>query len=447
MKQHDLTEGNILTTLLGFAIPVFASLFLQAMYGAVDLLVVGKFATIADQSGVATGSMFTTTFANVITSFAMGVTVLIAEAIGSRRYERASQGIGTGITLFAIISVISTVCLVCLSKKIAILMNAPENALPQTTSYIRICGAGILFIISYNVLGAIFRGIGDSKTPLITVAIACAVNIIADLVFVIVFKMGAAGAALATVLAQAISVIISLIIIAHKKLPFKFYKKDIKVNPVITKVIFKIGAPIALQDLLVGFSFIFIQATVNSIGVVESAAIGVGEKVCAFLMLVSVSYMQSMATIVAQNNGAGKYQRAKQALKYGIESSLVAGIIMGALAFFTGNHLAAIFSNDTNVILSSHLYLKAYSIDCIFTAILFCFIGYFNGCEKTLFVMIQGLVGSFFIRVPLVYLFKKFVDNSLFLIGLATPISSVVQIILSVFAFVIYEKKDKLTKI
>lgn len=443
MKDHDLTEGNILSTLLGFAIPVFASLFLQAMYGAVDLLVVGKFATIADQSGVATGSMFTTTFANIVTSFAMGVTVLIAEAIGSHHYERASKGIGTGITLFAIISVIATIILFCFAKNISILMNAPENALSQTTSYIRICGTGILFIISYNVLGAIFRGIGDSRTPLITVAIACVVNIVADLVFVIVFKMGAAGAALATVLAQAISVLISLVIIAHKKMPFKFYKKDIRLEPVTTKAIIKIGTPVALQDLLVGFSFIFIQATVNSIGVVQSAAIGVGEKVCAFLMLVAASYMQSMAALVAQNNGAGKHGRSKQALKYGIETSLLAGFIMGLLAFLAGNHLAGIFSNDENVILAAHSYLRAYSIDCILTAMLFCFIGYFNGCEKTIFVMVQGIIGSFCIRVPLVFLFRKIGEGSLFLIGLATPISSFIQIVLCVVAFIIYEKKDK----
>lgn len=187
----------------------------------------------------------------------------------------------------------------------------------------------------------------------------------------------------------------------------------------------------------------FIQATVNSIGVVASAAIGVGEKVCAFLMLVAASYMQSMAALVAQNNGAGKTERSKQALKYGIASSLIAGTIMGALSLFAGNHLAEIFSNDTNVILAAHSYLKAYLIDCILTALLFCFIGYFNGCEKTMFVMIQGLVGSFFIRVPLVYLFKKIGDGSLFLIGLATPISSFVQIILCVTAFIIYEKKSR----
>lgn len=255
--------------------------------------------------------------------------------------------------------------------------------------------------------------------------------------------MGAAGAALATVLAQAISVLISLVIIAHKKMPFKFYKKDIRLEPVTTKAIIKIGTPVALQDLLVGFSFIFIQATVNSIGVVQSAAIGVGEKVCAFLMLVAASYMQSMAALVAQNNGAGKHERSKQALKYGIETSLLAGFIMGLLAFLAGNHLAGIFSNDENVILAAHSYLRAYSIDCILTAMLFCFIGYFNGCEKTIFVMVQGIIGSFCIRVPLVFLFRKIGEGSLFLIGLATPISSFIQIVLCVVAFIIYEKKIK----
>lgn len=443
MKERRLTEGNILSTLLRFAFPVLAALFLQAMYGAVDLLVVGKFADITDQSGVATGSMFTTAFANVITCFAIGVTVLIAEAIGSNRNDRASKGIGTGIALFSIISVIATVLLVIFAEKVAILMNAPQNALSQTTNYIRICSGGIVFIIAYNVLGAIFRGIGDSKTPLITVAIACVVNIIGDLVFVIVFDMGASGAALATVLAQAISVIISLIIIRHKKLPFKFEKTDIRLDPAYLKKIFIIGIPVALQELLVGFSFIFIQTIVNAIGLIESAGIGVAEKVCAFLMLVASAYMQSMAAFVAQNNGARKHDRSKKALKYGIETALIAGLVMGLLAFFGGSYLAAIFSDDAQVIAAAHSYLKSYAIDCLFTAILFCFIGYFNGCEKTMFVMTQGIIGAFCVRVPLAYLFSKIGNGSLFLIGLATPCSSVVQIILCIVAFVIYEQKFK----
>lgn len=441
MNENRLTEGNILSSLLRFAIPVFAALFLQAMYGAVDLLIVGKYAEIADQSGVATGSMFTTSFANVITCFAIGVTVLIGEAIGSGRKERASKGIGTGIVLFAIMSVIATLVLFLFAEPIALLMHVPEDALAQTTDYIRICGGGIIFIIAYNVLGAIFRGIGDSKTPLLTVAIACVVNIVGDLVFIIMFHMGASGAALATILAQAVSVVISLMIIRHKDMPFELKKSDIRLESVYVKKIFMIGIPVALQELLVGLSFIFIQSTVNTIGLVESAAIGVGEKVCAFLMLVASAYMQAMAAFVAQNNGAGKHERSKKALQYGIQTALAAGFIMGILAFFGGSYLAGIFSNDVKVIAAAHEYLKAYAIDCLLTAMLFCFIGYFNGCEKTMFVMVQGIVGAFCIRVPLVSLFSKIGNGSLFIIGLATPSSSVVQIILCIIAFVYFEHR------
>ncbi|NLG02995.1 MAG: MATE family efflux transporter [Clostridia bacterium] len=443
MNEKRLTDGGILATLLQFAVPVFAALFLQAMYGAVDLLVVGKFAHVTEQSGVATGSMFMAVLGSVITGFALGVTVLVAEAIGCRDEKRAGKGIGVGITLFGIIAVILTVLLMVFAKNIAVMMHAPENAMAQTMGYIRICGAGSIFIVTYNVIGAVFRGIGDSKTPLLTVAIACIVNIVADLLLVIVFQMGAKGAALATVFAQAVSVVISLILIRRRKLPFRLERTDIRLTPTYAKKIMMIGTPVALQELLVGFSFIFIQSTVNAMGVVESAGIGVGEKVCAFLMLVASAYMQSMAAFVAQNNAAGKQERSKKALKYGIETALAAGAAMGALAFFGGSMLAAVFSNDAQVIAAAHSYLKAYAIDCLLTAALFCFMGYFNGCERTMFVMIQGIVGAFCVRVPLVYLFGKIGNGSLFLIGLATPASSVIQIFLCVIAFLFFEKRAK----
>ncbi|MFA6829099.1 MAG: MATE family efflux transporter [Bacilli bacterium] len=443
MKENQLTQGNILKSLLRFAIPILLALFLQAMYGAVDLLVVGKFSQIADQSGVATGSMFTTAFGNVITCFAIGVTVLISEAIGSKQKEKASKAIGTGIILFLLIGLISTLILTIFAPQIAVLMNAPTDAVSQTTNYIRICGGGILFIIAYNIIGAIFRGIGDSKTPLITVAIACVINIGGDFLFVVGLNMGASGAALATIIAQAFSVIASLIIIKFRNIPIKLNKKDIRLDPYYVKRIVMIGLPVALQELLVGFSFIFIQSTVNKIGLVESAAIGVGEKVCAFLMLVASAFMQSMAAFVAQNNGAKQTDRSRKALLYGIEAALIAGILMGLLAFLAGDHLASIFSNDSQVIAATHSYLKAYSIDCVMTAVLFCFIGYFNGCEKTIFVMFQGIFGSFLVRIPLVYLFSQIGNESLFLIGLATPISSLVQIIICLIAYFIFRKKDK----
>lgn len=322
-------------------------------------------------------------------------------------------------------------------------MHAPEEAFAQTSSYIKICGAGSLFIIAYNVLGAVFRGIGDSKTPLLTVAIACVINIVGDLLFVAVFHMGAAGAALATVLAQTISVVISLLIIRKKPLPFRFELKDMRFHKRVIRKILLLGTPVALQELLVSLSFLIIQAVVNGIGVIESAGVGVAEKVCAFLMLVGSSYMQAISAFVAQNMGAGKPERAKKALGYGIITSLLAGIVMCYASLVHGDVLAGIFDNDPLVITAAHSYMKAYGIDCIFTPFLFCFIGYFNGCEKTLFVMIQGLLGAFCVRVPIVLLVSKIPEASLFHIGLGTPASTVVQIILCLGMFVIMCKQEK----
>ena len=246
-KQHKtLTEGNILSSLLKFAVPVLLALFLQAMYGAVDLLVVGQFAHTADVSGVATGSMLMHTVTFVITGFAMAITIMIGESIGKKQPKESSLAIGNGICLFAIFSIILTFLLVFGSDLFSTLMHAPKEAFAQTSIYIKICGAGSLFIIAYNVLGAVFRGIGDSKTPLLTVAIACVINIIADLIFVAGFDMGAAGAALATVLAQTISVVISLLIIRKKPLPFQFQLKDIRFHKRIIKKILLLGTPVAL---------------------------------------------------------------------------------------------------------------------------------------------------------------------------------------------------------
>lgn len=436
-----MTEGSILKSLIRFAFPVFLALFLQATYGAVDLLVVGKFAEVAEQSGVATGSMFTGTLMNVITCFAIGITVLVGEAIGGGKSKLAGRIIGVGIMMYIVIGVLGTAAFVGGADLVAKWMQAPVEAYSQTVAYIRICSAGMIFTIAYNLIGAIFRGLGDSKTPLMTVAIACGFNIILDLVLVAVFNMGAAGAAFATITAQAISVIVSFVIIRRRQLPFEFSIADIRFDLTWLKKLTFVGTPVALQELLVGFSFIFIQATVNKMGLVESAAIGVGEKACAFLMLVASAYMQSMAAFVAQNLGAGKPERANKGLIYGIETAFLCGAMTGLLAIFFGDYLATIFSNDADVIVMAHSYLKAYGIDCFLTAILFCFIGYFNGREKTLFVMAQGIVGAFGVRVPLVYLFSRLADANLFIIGLATPISSVVQIVMCIIAFWWYNKR------
>ena len=416
--------------LIGFALPVLAALFLQTMYGAVDLLIVGQYAATTDVSAVATGSQLMHSVTTVLVGLAMGVTVLLGQKIGQGNARQAGRVIGTGVSLFAILAAVMTVVLVLFSGQLARLMHAPADALGATTDYVRICSAGTVFIIAFNVLGSVFRGLGDSKMPLITVAIACVVNILGDLVLVAGFHMGAAGAALATVAAQAVSVALSLMIIARKKLPFEFAKKDIRLDRAIAANILKIGTPMALQDLLVSISFLVVLAIVNSLGLIQSAGVGVAEKLCGFIMLIPSAYMQSMSAFVAQNIGAGKPGRARRALLYGISTSLLVSVFIGYLSFFHGDVLSGLFAREAEVIAASAEYLKAYAIDCLLTSFLFCFIGYFSGLGRTVFVMAQGLIGAFLVRIPVSYAVSWMAGASLFAIGLATPASTLVQIIL-----------------
>lgn len=429
-KTKNFTEGRILGPLVGFALPVLAALFLQTMYGAVDLLIVGQYAQTTDVSAVATGSQLMHSVTTVLVGMAMGLTVLLGQKIGEGNVRQAGQVVGTGVSLFSVLALILTVVLVAMSGPLSRLMQAPADALEATTDYVRICSAGTVFIIAFNVLGSVFRGLGDSKMPLITVAIACVVNIFGDLVLVAGFHMGAAGAAIATVTAQAVSVVLSLAIIARKKLPFSFARRDLRLNRAITVNILKIGTPMALQDLLVSISFLVVMAIVNSLGLIQSAGVGVAEKLCGFIMLIPSAYMQAMSAFVAQNIGALKPQRARKALAYGIGTSLLVSVFISYFTFFHGGALSAVFAKDAQVIAASADYLRAYAIDCLLTSFLFCFIGYFSGMGATLFVMIQGLVGAFLVRIPVSFVMSRVAGVSLFGIGLATPASTLVQIAL-----------------
>ena len=429
-KQHDFTQGPILPTLLKFALPVLLALLLQAMYGAVDLQVVGRFGTAADISAVSTGSQIMQTITVVITGLAMGVTVLLGQKIGEGKPEEGGRAVGGGICLFSVVTLIVTVTMLLMAPRMSALMQAPADAFADTVVYVRICSAGAVFIVAYNILGSIFRGLGDSQMPLITVSIACVFNIAGDLLMVGGLGMGVAGAAIATVFAQAVSVLLSLLIIRRRQLPFTLTKQDIRFEKSVIRQILKLGIPVAFQDLLVSLSFLAIIAIANAMGTIASAGVGVAEKLCAFVMLVPSDYMQSMSAFVAQNVGAGREDRSQKALLCGIVSSLAAGLVMGWAAFFHGDLLAGLFAEDTAVIGAAWEYLKAYAIDCLLTSFLFCFVGYFNGHGQTVFVMVQGFVGALGVRMPVAFLMSRMSPGSLFHLGLSTPASTVVQILL-----------------
>lgn len=229
-SKSDFTQGNILSKLIPFMMPILGALVLQAAYGAVDLLVVGRFGTTEGLSAVSTGSQVLNLVTFVITQFSMGITVLIARYIGEKKQDRIGAVIGGTTIAFAIIAAVLFVVMIALAHPISVLMQAPKEAVNMTAIYVRICGGGIFFIVAYNVLAAIFRGLGDSKSPLVFVAVACAVNIVGDLIFVAVFDMDAAGAAIATVLAQAVSVMLALVMLLKRKQIFTISRSDFYIN-------------------------------------------------------------------------------------------------------------------------------------------------------------------------------------------------------------------------
>ncbi len=442
-RENDFTTGKILSPLLRFMLPVFLAMFLQSMYGAVDLMIVGKFAEAADVSAVSTGSQIMMTLTNLVTSFAMGTTILLGRRIGEGNGKEGGRVIGGSICLFALIAGAMTLLVPLISPLLARVMHAPEEAFARTVGYIRICGLGSALIIAYNLIGSIFRGIGDSRTPLVTVLIACVCNIAGDLLLVAVFHMGTAGAAAATVAAQGVSVVCSLFLMRRRTLPFSLGKEDLRFDGAVIRQVSTLGLPIALQDLLVGISFLVLLAIVNSLGLIASAGVGVAEKVCGFIMLIPSAFMQAMAAFVAQNMGAKRYDRARKALFYAVGVSTALAVLMFALTFFRGDLLSSVFANDPQVIEASAEYLKAYAIDCLFTCFLFCFIGFFNGLGKTRFVMLQGLIGAFGVRIPVALLMRREVPVSMFHMGLATPCATVIQVAMCLVCFYRVTKKSR----
>lgn len=437
----DFTQGSILKKLCRFMLPVLGALILQAAYGAVDLLVVGRFGSTSGLSAVSTGSQVLNLVTFVVTQLAMGVTVLIARYIGEKREKEIGAVLGGAAVVFTILAGCLFVLLVLFARPISVLMQAPQEALALTASYVRICGCGILFIVAYNVLSAVFRGLGDSRSPLLFVLVACLVNVAGDLVLVAGLRLDAAGAALATVLAQAVSVGCALAILRRKKLPFTFRKSDVRLNEQCRRFL-AIGLPLALQEFLTQLSFLALCAFVNRLGLAASSGYGVASKIVSFVMLVPSALMQSMASFVAQNIGAGNVKRAKKSMFTGIAVGVAFGIVMFALVLRKGDVLAGLFSTDAEVVRRGFEYLRGFAPETIVTAVLFSMVGYFNGSNQTLWVMIQGLIQTLLVRLPLAYYMSIQPNASLTKIGMSAPVATVVGIVLNIGCFLYLNWRD-----
>ena len=429
-KHNTLTEGPIVPALLKFAVPFLLASLLQAVYGAADLLIVGQFSDAPNMAAVATGSQVMNMLVFLTLGLTMGSTVLIGQYLGAKIYDEVARTIGASIIIFAIFAVILTVILTFGANLLTGLMNAPPEAHAQTRNYIFICACGIVFIVGYNVISAILRGMGNSTAPLIFIAVACVTNIILDLLFVAVMDYGAAGAAFATILAQAVSLAFAVLFIKKYGFVVDFNRRHINLKWAKIKKILQLGVPIALQNVLVSISFLLITAIINSMGLVAAASIGVGEKISAFTFMAPGAFSAAVAVMTAQNLGAGNEKRAVRGLYIGVICALCFSVVFFAAAQLFPEKLTAIFTGNPDVIYTAALYIRSVSWDYLLVCYAFCANSFFSGAGHPMFAMAQNTIATFAVRVPVSYFLSKMAGVTLWHIGWAAPAATLLSIIM-----------------
>ena len=436
----NLTEGSILKNIVVFSLPYLLSYFLQTLYGMADLFLAGQFNGADVISAVSIGSQVMHMFTVIIVGLAMGGTVLIGQAVGAKDSKRTSKIIGNTVTFFLIFSAVVTVILLFACRGIVNLIQTPPESLEQTVLYLRICFIGIPFIVAYNVIASIFRGMGDSKSPMIFVIIACTLNIILDYIFMGVLGMKAEGAAIATVIAQAVSVIISLIAIVRSK-SLRLTKEDFKLQQEALGAILKIGVPVACQDGFIQISFMVITVIANRRGVDVAAAVGIVEKIICFLFLIPSSMLSSISAIAAQNIGAGYHDRARHTLYAGTAIAVGIGAVFAVAFQFISYPVIKLFTREEIVVVLGTQYLKSYVTDCVLAAIHFCFSGYFCAMGKSIISFIHNVISIIAIRIPGAWLASKLWPETLFPMGCAAPFGSLLSALICLGAFLWLRKK------
>lgn len=442
-KQNTLTEGSIGKGLILFALPYLFSCFMQTFYGMADLFIVGIFNGSETTSAVAIGSQVIHMLTVIIVGLAMGATVRIGRSVGAQEREETAKTVGTTIVLFSVFAVILTIVLLLFANKITAIMMTPKEAVSETKIYLKICFAGVPFITAYNIISSIFRGMGDSKRPMYFVAVACVVNIALDFLFIGLFHMGAAGAALGTVLGQATSSVIALIVVRKMDLGFQVSRKDIRLDRTIMSHILQIGAPISLQDGLIQVAFVVITIIANSRGLIASSSVGIVEKLIGFMFLVPSAFLSAISTVTAQNMGAGKPKRARRALRYGLIITVSWGCVCAAYCQVFPQTLVGMFTRDAAVLAAGCEYLRSYAFDTVFAAVHFCFSGYFCGDQKSIVSFIHNIISIVLVRIPGAYFASKVFKATLYPMGWAAPLGSLLSAFICV-AFYIYFRRGEI---
>ena len=426
--EIDATRGSVWKTMRRFALPYLCSYFLQTLYGMADLFIIGQFEGAASITAVSIGSQVMHMMTVMLVGLAMGTTVTIAQAVGGGKREQAAWATGNTVTLFLGCSLVLAALLTFLAQPVAALMHTPAEAIPGTVDYLVICFLGIPFITAYNIISAIFRGLGNSRSPMIFIAIACAANILLDVLFMGTFQMGPAGAALGTTLSQAISVVISLVMIRRYHLGITFRKEYLKPRGDMIRKLLRIGVPIALQDGFIQVAFLTITVIANERGITDAAAVGIVEKIISFVFLVPSSLLSTVSALGAQNIGAHQGDRARAILKDSLKAAAAFGIFMILVRQLAAPYFVGAFTADPEVISAGAPYLRGYIVDTLFAGIHFSFSGFFCACGRSEFSFFHNVISIVLARIPLVYAASKAFPATLLPMGLATAGGSLVSV-------------------
>lgn len=448
--EKNLTTGSVFKNVILFSLPYLLSYFLQTLYGMVDLFIIGQYDGVASTTSVSIGSQIMHMITAMIVGLAMGTTVSIAQAIGADNKKQASKAIGNTIVLFMGVAIVGMALLLMLVRPIVAVMSTPVEAVSGTVSYLTICFIGIPFITAYNIISSIFRGMGDSRSPMYFIAVACAANIVLDYIFMGALKLGPAGAALGTTLSQAISVLVSLTVIIKRK-SVVLVKADFKPHRAVTGKILSIGIPIAVQDGLIQVAFIVITIIANQRGLNDAAAVGIVEKIISFLFLVPSSMLSTVSALGAQNIGANKPERAIETLRYAVFIAVGFGILVSIAIQFTAEPIVSLFTDGNtadgaDVIRLGSQYLRGYIFDCIFAGIHFSFSGYFCACGKSGLSFLHNILAIALVRIPGVYLTSRIFKTTLFPMGLATAAGSLLSVLICFIAFYVIYHKEPIRK-
>ena len=446
--QKNLTTGSVFQNILFFSLPYLLSYFLQTLYGMADLFIIGQFEGVADTTAVSIGSQVMHMLTVMLVGLAMGSTVSIGQAVGGRKDRQAAVCIGNTVTLFMGLSLVLTVVLLAASGQIVKVMSTPAQAVSGTLDYLTICFMGIPFITAYNIISSIFRGMGDSKSPMYFIAVACAANIGLDCLFMGALHMGPSGAALGTTLSQAVSVAVSLAVILKRGGGLSVRKQDFKPLPPVMGRLLKIGVPIALQDGFIQISFIVITIIANRRGLNDAAAVGIVEKIISFLFLVPSSMLSTVSALGAQNIGAGHPDRAQRTLGYAIAIAAGFGLLVSVLMQFLAEPMVSLFTDASQgsgaqVVRLGGQYLRGYVLDCMFAGIHFSFSGYFCACGKSGLSFLHNSIAILLVRIPGAFLASAYFPENLFPMGLATSAGSLLSVVICVIAFRLIARRGK----